>query len=571
LGAVDDETMLRCYAEARAVVFIPIDEDYGYITLEAMLAGKPVITATDSGGALEFIDDGVEGFVVRPETQALAGAFNAVMGDVALAERMGMAGHARYEAMDIGWDSVVATLTEGHSPASTEALGSDPAALLRAPSRASITHGAAELKGAALAASEDIEVEALKAMIAPDLPEDPPFSSVAELLTSYDFGTYRTTEPPDIDTLAPYFDTHWRRYLATLKLALEGRTDRVLDVGVFPPFLFQALLMAARPGSRIDGVWEGPEPFAQTVTALREDLADFSMALKPANVECDPLPFPDSTFDLVTGMEILEHFAIDPLFFAAEAARVLRPGGRIILTTPNAVSHRGVRKVLEGESPYSFGVYVPTGGVYGRHNREFTPREVERLCAAAGFTTELLRTADVYDDHIDPETARLLEQRGSFELRGENILYVGRLDAHQVPSLPENLYHGDPRQMSGRLKLLDRNHATGRTKLEVTNNSPILWQASGDDSVSLYLSWYNERGDLVHGGGKALLSSPVRPGESGEVDLILTSGPPDGSQGMIEIELYQSASGRMAKAGRANTLRLPCDETAFMRIVREEL
>ena len=50
LGAVDDRTLLDLYAGALGVVYAPFDEDFGYVTLEAFLARKPVITATDAGG-----------------------------------------------------------------------------------------------------------------------------------------------------------------------------------------------------------------------------------------------------------------------------------------------------------------------------------------------------------------------------------------------------------------------------------------------------------------------------------------------------------------------------------------
>ncbi|MDA1306770.1 MAG: glycosyltransferase family 4 protein, partial [Acidobacteria bacterium] len=49
-GAVDDETLLSLYSGARAVVFPPYDEDFGYVTLEAFLSRKAVITTTDAGG-----------------------------------------------------------------------------------------------------------------------------------------------------------------------------------------------------------------------------------------------------------------------------------------------------------------------------------------------------------------------------------------------------------------------------------------------------------------------------------------------------------------------------------------
>ncbi len=63
LGFVDDSELVDRYASALAVVYAPLDEDYGYVTLQAFRAGKPVITASDSGGVLEWVEDGVNGIV----------------------------------------------------------------------------------------------------------------------------------------------------------------------------------------------------------------------------------------------------------------------------------------------------------------------------------------------------------------------------------------------------------------------------------------------------------------------------------------------------------------------------
>ena len=49
------------------------------------------------------------------------------------------------------------------------------------------------------------------------------------------------------------------------------------------------------------------------------------------------LPFPDDSFDLVTSFQVLEHVP-DPLVFLRELTRVTRPGGRVILATPNAAT-----------------------------------------------------------------------------------------------------------------------------------------------------------------------------------------------------------------------------------------
>ena len=70
LGAAPDDALPELYRGALAVMYVPYDEDYGLVTLEAFLAGKPVVTATDSGGTLEFVTDGVTGRVVPPGTGA---------------------------------------------------------------------------------------------------------------------------------------------------------------------------------------------------------------------------------------------------------------------------------------------------------------------------------------------------------------------------------------------------------------------------------------------------------------------------------------------------------------------
>ncbi len=111
LGYVEHEEKLRLYANARAVLFAPKDEDYGYITLEAMAASRAVITARDSGGPLEFVVDGETGMVAEAEPKALARAMDDVYASHALARKMGEAGKKHLEEMDISWEHVVKELT----------------------------------------------------------------------------------------------------------------------------------------------------------------------------------------------------------------------------------------------------------------------------------------------------------------------------------------------------------------------------------------------------------------------------------------------------------------------------
>ena len=109
LGPVDDAQLIDLYAGALAVLYAPYDEDYGYITLEAFLARKPVITASDSGGTLEFVRDNVNGIVCEPTAEAIGSAVNVFGSDRGLAADYGGTGFERARA--ISWDGVIEKLT----------------------------------------------------------------------------------------------------------------------------------------------------------------------------------------------------------------------------------------------------------------------------------------------------------------------------------------------------------------------------------------------------------------------------------------------------------------------------
>jgi glycosyltransferase involved in cell wall biosynthesis len=112
LGAVTEEEKIGLYAHALCVFFAPYDEDYGYVTLEAMLASKPVITCTDSGGPLEFVIPDETALVVPPAPTDLAAAIDRLAGNVAASIEMGRHARERYNQLNISWDTVVAALTD---------------------------------------------------------------------------------------------------------------------------------------------------------------------------------------------------------------------------------------------------------------------------------------------------------------------------------------------------------------------------------------------------------------------------------------------------------------------------
>lgn len=110
LGLISEEEKRAQYAHSLGTVFPPVDEDYGFVTLEAMLAAKPVISCTDSGGPLEFIQPGETGLVCEPTPESLAAAMDELWKHRERAKLLGEAGRARYRAMNVNWPQIVGKL-----------------------------------------------------------------------------------------------------------------------------------------------------------------------------------------------------------------------------------------------------------------------------------------------------------------------------------------------------------------------------------------------------------------------------------------------------------------------------
>lgn len=110
LGQITEEEKRENYARAIAVIFPPVDEDYGYITLEAMLSSKAVVTCDDSGGPLEFVSPRKTGLVTKPAAAALAEGLDELWQDRSLALKLGRAGRESYERLGLSWSEVVKKL-----------------------------------------------------------------------------------------------------------------------------------------------------------------------------------------------------------------------------------------------------------------------------------------------------------------------------------------------------------------------------------------------------------------------------------------------------------------------------
>jgi SAM-dependent methyltransferase len=123
---------------------------------------------------------------------------------------------------------------------------------------------------------------------------------------------------------------------------------------------------------------------------LAADVAEAALAraraadpeLELRRVEFDgPLPFEDGSFDLVWAGEVIEHVA-DTARWLSEVRRVLVPGGRLVLTTPE---HGRLKLLLDGIEEYS----PPLGD----HLHLYDARSLRRLLGEFGFAEIEVRRA----------------------------------------------------------------------------------------------------------------------------------------------------------------------------------
>lgn len=121
-----------------------------------------------------------------------------------------------------------------------------------------------------------------------------------------------------------YFHKHYSRYLDVLSF-LENKGEKILEIGSVPGYLTIVLKVL---GYDIYGVDIAPE----RVNKIWEK---YSVLVMKVDVKIEPLPYPSNTFDTVLCTEVLEHLRINPLYTFHEMQRVLKPGGRVILSTPN--------------------------------------------------------------------------------------------------------------------------------------------------------------------------------------------------------------------------------------------
>jgi SAM-dependent methyltransferase len=224
-----------------------------------------------------------------------------------------------------------------------------------------------------------------------------------------------------------YFEKHSRRLARTLALIPKSSSaGAILELGSYlhltpflQPFRGYGSVRAADFGRA-----GGRECKCANVAGH-----PFAIDVDLFNAERDRFPYDDDSFECILVCELIEHLMADPMHLILECRRVLREGGRVVLTTPNTASFTSIARVLGGGSnPQVFAKYETPradSNAGPPHVREYTTPEVAQLFAAGGFAIETLFTESTDDGRENRPLLKMLQDYGySTEFRGEQTYCV---------------------------------------------------------------------------------------------------------------------------------------------------
>lgn len=229
----------------------------------------------------------------------------------------------------------------------------------------------------------------------------------------------------------PYLRQHFPRYLDTKRRLLANKSlpddTRVLDVGAH--WLHQTLLYAIEgfEVTALDLPATFDLPMVRALAQAHRIRLLSNRDLEHPNALDD---VPEDTFDFVLFTEVIEHLAFNPVEMWCQIYRVMKPGGRIVVTTPNFYGLRqSVRRWMRALAGKGGGISVTdilTLKTLGHHWKEFSMDELR----------EYFRTLSPDFVLRNPSYCESTHESGRLRTRGKIANWIERM----VPPLRAGLY-----------------------------------------------------------------------------------------------------------------------------------
>lgn len=228
-----------------------------------------------------------------------------------------------------------------------------------------------------------------------------------------------------------YCEQHLTRLARTLELTPKGDASQsILEMGSYMQ-ITPALKFKLGYGN-VRGCYYGRLGRSDRKFAASVNGQEFECLIDHFDAEKDVYPYEDASFDTIVCGELIEHLFSDPMHMMSEVNRILKPRGHFVITTPNIISYRALAALLESYHPGFFTAYIrpnPAGETDARHNREYTPGEVQHLLTGSGFEVVRLETGPFRDEpHPEFSWIRALLEKLQLQTywRGDGIYAVGK-------------------------------------------------------------------------------------------------------------------------------------------------
>jgi SAM-dependent methyltransferase len=238
-----------------------------------------------------------------------------------------------------------------------------------------------------------------------------------------------------------YIDTHYKRFLRTLSAVPPANSpeDLAIEIGTYG--MFPVAMRNLLGYARVDGtIYENKG--AHPVEITRKYFFDKwgrDYRLFDLDLERMRIPIEDETYDFVLSAEVIEHFATDPNFFFFEANRILKVGGKFLVTTPNVACSENIFRILWRQIPNRYYFYRKDFSS-DRHNLEYGPDLLKKVLENAGFSIIKMWTEDFWAQPR-PDIEQLLRDAGFPDsLRGDDLLFLCVKTGEPGERLPDFLY-----------------------------------------------------------------------------------------------------------------------------------